>query len=71
MNATRHASHRRDHHHADDRPCSPHEVEVIDLGTSAFAVCHCCGYESPTGRHHDATAAAAEHRASHAGARPA
>lgn len=63
MDATRHASHRRDHHHDVGKPmCRPHDVEVIDLGTHAFSVCHCCGFEGPTGSHHEAEATAERHR---------
>jgi hypothetical protein len=62
--ATRRAAHRRDHHHADaGGGCHPHYVEVIDLGTHAFALCHDCSFETGANTHHGAEVHAHEHRA--------
>jgi hypothetical protein len=55
------AVHRRDHEHASVL-CSPHSVEVIQLGSASIAVCHDCGFESGFQSMRDCELAAAEHR---------
>jgi hypothetical protein len=62
--ATCRASHRRDHEHGALTPeCRPHAVEVVHLGTRAFAICHDCRTDSGYMAEQGARRAASEHRA--------
>jgi hypothetical protein len=61
VNATLAAVHRRDHVHEADC-CHPHCIEVVQLGRSAIAVCHDCGFSYGFESTHECEVAADAHR---------
>lgn len=61
VNATLAAVHRRDHQHDVDC-CHPHAVEIVQLGRSAIAVCHDCGFSYGFESTHECESAADAHR---------
>lgn len=61
VNATLAAVHRRDHQHDSDC-CHPHAVEIVQLGRSAMAVCHDCGFSYGFESPHECESAADAHR---------
>lgn len=61
--ATVAAAHRRDHRHdLGGQPCRPHDVEVIQLGQRAVAVCHDCAVDTGYLSGRAADVVAASHR---------
>jgi hypothetical protein len=61
VDATLAAVHRRDHAHSGDC-CHPHVVEIVNLGRSAVAVCHDCGFTYGFESEHECRDAAQAHR---------
>lgn len=61
------AVHRRDHRHADEETCTPHQIEVVHLGRRAIVVCHDCRRDSGFLPQRDAEQVASAHRCETAG----